>query len=84
MCVVGFQLPILFEENKHSYHLMLQEFNNINGFDTFFEIFFSKFDVFTAVLEPGQNQEQKLPGTLYDLRSLVFFILIDRYKGILE
>ena len=39
MCVVGFTGPMLIEENKRSYHLMLQEFSNIKGLDAFFDVF---------------------------------------------
>lgn len=33
-------MPMLFEENKLSYHLMLQEFSNLGGTEAFFSVFY--------------------------------------------
>lgn len=41
MSVVGFAKPMLFEENKHSYHLMLQEFENSGGLEAYFTVFYN-------------------------------------------
>lgn len=61
MCAVGFTAPMLFEENKGAYHLMLQEFTNSKGYDAFF-------DVFDEVLlqldssRDAQSTSNRLPG----------------------
>jgi len=39
MCSAGFIMLMLFEENKRSYHLMLQEFINSKGHEALFAVF---------------------------------------------
>lgn len=45
ICSVGFTSPMLFDERKHPYHLMLQKFVLCGGQDAFFE-----YVLFTFVL----------------------------------
>ncbi|KAL6427455.1 hypothetical protein ACFW04_008764 [Cataglyphis niger] len=39
ICSVGFTSPMLFDEKRHPYHLMLQKFVNLNGQKAFFDTF---------------------------------------------
>lgn len=39
ICCVGFTSPLLFDERKYPYHLMLQSFVENGGQDAFFETF---------------------------------------------
>jgi E3 ubiquitin-protein ligase HUWE1 len=37
ICSVGFTSPMLFDEKKYPYHLMLQKFVQLGGQNAFFE-----------------------------------------------
>lgn len=37
ICSVGFTTPMLFDEKKYPYHLMLQNFAQFGGLENFFE-----------------------------------------------
>jgi len=74
MCAVGFTLPLLFEENKHSYHLMLQEFTNEQGHQAFFDVFYNVVDNLPHTEGAGPSGPQlSLPGNNWDCFLVISF-----------
>ncbi|ODN05631.1 E3 ubiquitin-protein ligase HUWE1 [Orchesella cincta] len=40
ICAVGFSAPLLFDEKKYPYHLMLRQFMEADGLSALFEVFY--------------------------------------------
>ncbi|KAJ1530610.1 hypothetical protein ONE63_005490 [Megalurothrips usitatus] len=64
ICSVGFTTPMLFDEKKYPYHLMLQNFASFGGLENFFETFRWALSAgYTIPLEEGLESPDLPEGT---------------------